>query len=91
MQEEEGSIGERFTMALARIVMLDWDQKFLKLARDNDVSMLMYNRYVDDGNQSLRSLPLGARWSEEEMRIIVKEDFEELDANTPLDQRSLPE
>ena len=91
MQEEEGSIGERFTMALARIVMLDWDQKLLKLARENDVSMLMYKRYVDDGNQGLRSLPLGARWSDEEMRIIVKEDLVELDISTPADQRSMPE
>ena len=57
MQEDGGSIGERFTQALARVVMLDWDQQFLDLARINKVDMLFYSRYVDDGNQGLRSLP----------------------------------
>jgi hypothetical protein len=71
--------------------MLDWDHEFLKLAGANKVDMLLYRRYVDDGNQGLRSLPLGTRWSEEEKKMIVMEDLVRQDADLPADNRSLKE
>ena len=72
-------------------VMLDGDHQFLELAKCNGVKMIMYTRYVDDGNQGLAALPPGTRWSEEEMRMLVIEDLIELDKVQPPDQRSLRE
>ena len=91
MQEDGGSIGERFTQALARVEMLDWDKQFLELAKKNKVNMLLYSRYVDDGNQGLTSLPLGSRWCEQSKKFIIKEDLVDQDAHIPADKRSLME
>ena len=34
------AIGLDFSRAVGRLVMLEWDQKFLKLARDNQINIL---------------------------------------------------
>ena len=59
LQEDGGSIGERFTQALARVVMLWWDRKYKCVAQQNGINILFYKRYVDDVNQAMTSLPLG--------------------------------
>ena len=61
LQEDGGSIGERFTQALARVVMLWWDRKYKCVAQQNGINILFYKRYVDDVNQAMTSLPLGTR------------------------------
>jgi hypothetical protein len=91
MQEEGGSIWERFTQALARVRMLDWDHEFLKEASANKVDMLLYRRYVDNGNQSLRYLLMGTRLNEVERKMNVMEDLVGQDAGLPADNRSLKE
>ena len=35
--------------------------------------------YVDDGNEGLVALPPGTRWSEDEERMVVKEELVESD------------
>ena len=37
LQEDGGSIGERFTQALARVVMLWWDRKYKCVAQQNGI------------------------------------------------------
>ena len=91
LQEDGGSIGERFTQALARVVMLWWDKKYKSLAQQNNVNLLFYKRYVDDVNQAMTSLPLGTRWSEEERKMIVMQEHIENDKLIASDARTLKE
>ena len=91
LQEEGGSIGERFTQALARVVMIKWDQEFLALARANSIQVLMYKRYVDDGNQCVVALPPGTRWCDTERRMIMKEECVSSDEEEQPDLRSMRE
>ena len=49
MKKQTGlGIGSDLTRAVARLVMLDWDERFLNFAADNKITIYMYNRYVDD-------------------------------------------
>ena len=57
----------------------------------NKINMVLYSRYVDDGNQGVTSLPLGARWSDETKKTVVNDDLVEDDKNLPADKRSLVE
>ena len=91
LQEEGGSIGERFTQALARLVMLDWDQRFLQLARANNIEILMYKRYIDDANEVLRAIAPGMRWSEETKTMEMNEDLIQDDLQVPADARTVQE
>ena len=47
-QEDGLAIGLDLSRAAGRLVMLDWDLELLQLARDNQLKVLMYKRYVDD-------------------------------------------
>ena len=50
------AIGLDLSRAVGRLVMLEWDQKFLKLARDNQINIYMYKRYVDDSAEGMEAL-----------------------------------
>ena len=49
-QQEGGPIGLEITGVLARLVMLWWDKEFMRKAREFETDILMYLRFVDDGN-----------------------------------------
>ena len=51
-QAEGGPIGMEVTGVLARLVMLWWDQEFLRKLGQLGVSLEFYLRYVDDSNLS---------------------------------------
>ena len=81
-QEHGLPIGLDLTRAVARLVLMDWDQQFLRLSRTNNIKYHMYKRYVDDTANGTEELRCGVRWSEEEQRMIlhphlVDEDEEE--------------
>ena len=91
LQEEGGSIGERFTQALARLVMLDWDRKFLQLASENNIEVIMYKRYIDDVNGVSRALEPGMRWNPEAKKMELAEDQVLDDMQVPADARTVQE
>ena len=62
LQSDGGPIGLELAGAMARVVMLWCDRKFLKLAELNHVEIFMYKRYIDDENMALKPLPPGTRW-----------------------------
>ena len=62
LQSDGGPIGLELAVAMARVVMLWWDQKFLHLSIMNCISIYLYLRYIDDQNTALEPLPLGTRW-----------------------------
>ena len=57
--------------AVARLVLMDWDQQFLRLSRTNNIEYHLYKRYVDDTANGTEGLRCGIRWSEEEQRMIL--------------------
>ena len=66
MRQVDGlGIGADLTRAVARLVMLDWDQKLLELMEHNKMTIYMYNRYVDDTANGMEALAPGMRWGEE--------------------------
>ena len=90
-QVEGLAIGLDLSRAVGRLVMLEWDQKFLKLARDNQLNIYMYKRYVDGSAEGMEALKPGLRWSEEERRIILHPHLIEEDLELEPDLRSMRE
>ena len=41
-------IGLDLTRAVARLIMMDWDKQFLRLAAANNITYHLYSRYMDD-------------------------------------------
>ena len=58
-QQKGGPIGLEITGVLARIVMLWWDRELLKKMKQLKVEVLMYLRYVDDGNIAAEAVEPG--------------------------------
>ena len=84
-------IGLDLTRAVARLIMMDWDQQFLRLAAANNVTYHLYSRYMDDTANGTESLRPGTRWSEEEKRMIVHPHLMEEDEEVPNDMRTTRE
>ena len=92
MKKQEGlGIGSDLTRAVARLVMLDWDQRFLNLAMDNKITIYMYNRYVDDTANAARALAPGVRWGEEERSMVFLPHLVEEDREVEADIRTMRE
>ena len=97
LQEEGGPIGLELAGALARVVMLWWDRKFLSLATANNLILFLYLRYIDDGNLAGEHLPPGSRWLVGPWagglggRMVVREELVEEDRLLQADQRSMEE
>ena len=61
-QKRGGPIGLRGTCAIARLVMANYDRKWMKLMEDNKIKINSYMRYMDDGRAFLAALKPGWRW-----------------------------
>ena len=64
LQRAGGPIGLRSTCAVARVVMNEWDARWMELVRSNNVSVLKNDRYMDDIRAMLKALREGWRWME---------------------------
>ena len=51
-QRRGGPIGLRGTCAIARLVMANWDRKWMQMMENNNVEIRGYMRYMDDGGPS---------------------------------------
>ena len=63
-------IGTYLARAMARLVMLDWDQCFLELTRTNRQKIYMYGRYAEDTAKGMGAIPPGWRWSQEQQKMM---------------------
>ena len=54
LQSRGGPIGLELTGILARVVMMDWDRRYLKAVSDAGIVMMMLGWYVDDINQIVK-------------------------------------
>ena len=62
LQRAGGAIDLRSTCAVARVVMNEWDARWMELCRKNNIKLQKRNRYMDDIRAFLMSLKLGWRW-----------------------------
>ena len=62
IQQAGGPIGLRSTCAVARIVMNEWDIRWLKEMKDNNIAIIKGERYMDDIRAILNALKKGWRW-----------------------------
>ena len=69
LQTKGGAIGLKVTQALARLYMLWWDQKFLKIAKEAGAKISMYKRYVDDTNIIIQGIEPNTEWDEESKKL----------------------
>ena len=84
-------IGLDLTRAVARLVLLDWDQQFLRLVRANNITYHLYSRYMDDTANGAEALRPGTKWSEEEGRMILHPHLVEEDRAVAGDIRTAKE
>ena len=62
LQKAGGPIGLRSTCSLARIVMNEWDAKWMEKMVDNNITIRKGTRYMDDLRVFLKALKAGWRW-----------------------------
>lgn len=85
-QQAGGPIGLEITGVLARIVMLWWDRAFLDKLEKVGINMIMYSRYVDDGNMALNATEVGARIVQG--KVSIQPESIEEDTGIPADKRT---
>ena len=76
------------TGAIARIVMLWWDGKFLEKVKAAGIEIEMYGRYIDDTNIVSEVVKPGWRFCKEMELVVFKEEWLEEDRNTEDDRRT---
>ena len=74
MQSSRGPIGCRVTMAVARIVMQVWSEKYRNILENSGVLIAMMKGYVDDNRQLSRMLAMGMRFKVETNRFEKSEE-----------------
>ena len=77
LQGGRGPIGLRSTCAVARVVMNEWDARWLSLCKENNIKVRKSERYMDDIRAFLNALKMGWRWVDGKLaytRTWEKED-----------------
>ena len=74
-----GPIGLELTGAVSRPYMLRWDRMYLKKVKKAGIDMNLYERYVDDSNQSAVVPPPGAKYNKESQKVVIDEELANLD------------
>ena len=69
LQKRGGPIGLRSTCAVARLIMMWWDEEFLEIVRRSNLEIVRGARYMDDVRIWLRAVKLGWRWVEGQLRF----------------------
>ena len=62
LQKAGGPIGLRSTCAVARVVMNEWDARWLEMCKINNIKINKKNRYMDDIKAFLKAIREGWRW-----------------------------
>ena len=88
-QAEGGPIGLELTTALARMVMVWCDEKFLERARRADIKVKMLDRYVDDSNLIIEVPPKGTRYDVESESVVYNRQAEIEDNQLEDDRRTM--
>ena len=79
LQSRGGPIGQRPTMAAARIIMNDFFEEYEKILRGANLLITLLKVYVDDGRQMTSTLDKGMRYDQEKREFVWTEEAEEED------------
>ena len=79
LQKRGGPIGLRSTCAIARLVMIWWDEKFMSLMASNILTMEEKVRYMYDIRLWMYTIRLGWRWTDNGLRFCSSWRDEERD------------
>ena len=85
LQQEGGPIGLELTGAVSRSFMQRWDKLYLEKVRKAKLTMMMYERYVDDSNQIAIVPPPGSKYNEERKKVEIDPQLK--DEDSPADER----
>ena len=61
-QLKGGPIGLRLTGVVARIVMDQWARRFREVLENNQVTVHLFRKYVDDVNLAISRIATGMKW-----------------------------
>ena len=87
-QTDGGPIGLQLTGAIARIVMLWWDDQFLGVASTAGIVIDMYERFIDDSNLVTEVIEAGWKFCSETRRMIFQEDLVQNESTVEDDRRT---
>ena len=79
LQDKGGPIGQRPTMAAARIVMNDFLEDYEEILKKAKLLVTMLKVYVDDGRQVTSLLDKGMRFCKEKKEFVWSEEAEKED------------
>ena len=82
LQMHGGPIGARITMAVARLVMQEWKDKYDLILKNSDIEEILSLLYVDDGRGVQRLLKFGERFVPEENKFKVLAECKENDISS---------
>ena len=77
-----GPIGLQLTGAVSRAYMMRWDRMYLSKVKKSGIDMLLYERYIDDSDQSAVVPPPGAMYNVESQEIEIDDNLANYDTNT---------
>ena len=83
-QVDGGPIGDELSQAIARLVMIWWDNEFIVRCEHLGIDLRLYIRYVDDSNLAVVPFELGTRY--ENGQLIVKQELVVEDENIKSDK-----
>ena len=75
LQVSGGPIGLQLTGAVSRAYMMRWDRQYLDKVKRSGISMMMYERYVDDSDQTAVVPPPGAVFNAQSKKVEVDENL----------------
>ena len=79
LQKEGGPIGNRLTMACARVVMTDWGEEYLSILDRAKIETTLLKIYVDDVRQVSSLIEPGLRYNTKERVWAWSQEAEEED------------
>ena len=75
LQMSGGPIGLELTGAVSRAYMMRWDTLYLQKVKKAGISMLLYERYIDDSNQSAVVPSPGATYDTDRKKVVIDTDI----------------
>ena len=84
LQVSGGPIGLQLTGAASRAYMMRWDKQYLDKVKKSGIAMMMYERYVDDSDQTAVVPPPGAVFNVQSNKVEIDENLAIEDENEEL-------
>ena len=87
LQLRGGPIGLELTGAVSRPFMYRWDRLYTERVKQAGIEMPLYERYVDDSNQTAAVPHIGSVYDTVQQKMVIKEEQRIQDEIIPEDER----